>query len=169
MKKSILFGSIIGGLIIFLLGGSFFAGVVMGGIIGGIWGAFFRQKKSLPRKSTKKGSSLKVREEELEIKKVKVPIGEVNVHKEVIKDKKTITVPIKREEMVIEAGDEEYYRIPLKEEEIKVSKHPVTLNDVSIKKQRKNEIQKVKTTLKKEKVISDVNGEADMKEQDPIT
>ncbi|WP_198509057.1 hypothetical protein [Bacillus sp. FJAT-44742] len=35
MKKSILFGSIIGGLIIFLLGGSFFAGVVMGGIIGG--------------------------------------------------------------------------------------------------------------------------------------
>ncbi|MFC5714128.1 YsnF/AvaK domain-containing protein [Thalassorhabdus alkalitolerans] len=169
MKKSILFGSIIGGLIIFLLGGSFFAGVVMGGIIGGIWGAFFGQKKSLPRKSTKKGSSLKVREEELEIKKVKVPIGEVNVHKEVIKDKKTITVPIKREEMVIEAGDEEYYRIPLKEEEIKVSKHPVTLNDVSIKKQRKNEIQKVKTTLKKEKVISDVNGEADMKEQDPIT
>ncbi|WP_232725650.1 YsnF/AvaK domain-containing protein [Bacillus sp. FJAT-44742] len=100
---------------------------------------------------------------------MKVPIGEVNVHKEVIKDNKTITVPIKREEMVIEAGDEEYYRIPLKEEEIKVSKHPVTLNEVSIKKQRKNEIQKVKTTLKKEKVISDVNGEADMKEQDPIT
>ncbi len=123
----------------------------------------------MPGKSTKKDSSLKVREEELEIKKVKVPIGEVNVHKEVIKDNKTITVPIKREEMVIEAGDEEYYRIPLKEEEIKVSKHPVTLNEVSIKKQRKNEIQKVKTTLKKEKVISDVNGEADMKEQDPIT
>ncbi len=86
-----------------------------------------------------------------EIKRERVQIGEVKVHKEVVEEQKTFTVPIKREVMVIEAGDEEELRIPLKEEEIEINKHPVQINEVSITKRQIKEMKQIKAKLKKKR------------------
>ncbi len=45
---------------------------------------------------------LRLHEERLDVEKERVKTGEVQVHKEVIKDNKTINVPVQREEVVIE-------------------------------------------------------------------
>ena len=55
--------------------------------------------------------TLQLREEQLDIKKERVQTGEVKVHKEVVEEPKTFTIPIKREEMVIEAGNEEEFEL----------------------------------------------------------
>ena len=109
---------------------------------------------------------MQLREEQLDIKKERVQTGEVKIHKEVVEDIKTFTVPIRREEMVIEAGDEEQYRIPLKEEEVKISKHPVQLAEVLVSKRQVEEMQQVKETLKKEIADVEIKGEADVKKNE---
>ncbi len=113
-------------------------------------------------KNTKDKQTLSIKEEHLEIKKERVKIGEVNIRREVVEDKKTITVPIKREEMVIEAGSEEEFRIPLKEEEIEITKHPVQLADVSITKKQIEHLEKISQKLKKEVPNVECIGDADV-------
>ncbi|MDF2615333.1 MAG: hypothetical protein K0S71_3119, partial [Clostridia bacterium] len=73
---------------------------------------------------------LQLRKEQLEISKELVQTADVISHKEIITEEKTITVPVTREELVIERkdmknsnSDEEYteiMRIPLTEEQLDV-------------------------------------------------
>lgn len=67
--------------------------------------------------------------------------------------------------MVIEAGDEEAYRIPLKEEEVQITKSPVKVNEVSVSKREVEEIEQVKGMVKKETVEMEISGDADVKEK----
>ncbi|WP_238457413.1 YsnF/AvaK domain-containing protein [Alkalihalophilus pseudofirmus] len=90
----------------------------------------------------------------------------MKIHKEIVEDKKTITVPIRREEMVIEAGSEDELRIPLKEEEIEISKHPVQLNEVTIKKQQIEDVQHIKENVKKEIAVVETEGNAEVIEKE---
>ena len=84
---------------------------------------------------------MKLQQEELEITKKRVLTNEVSIHKELVTEDITITVPITREELVIrklispdgsDDADErtEIIRIPLSEERIEVSKQPVILEHV---------------------------------------
>jgi uncharacterized protein (TIGR02271 family) len=105
---------------------------------------------------------LQLREEQLEISKELVQTAEVTSHKEVITKEKTITVPVTREELVIEkrsfdndasnADSEatEIMRIPLTEEQIDIVKNPVKLEEVSIYKNQYDETEHIEETLKKE-------------------
>ncbi|USK30924.1 YsnF/AvaK domain-containing protein [Bacillus sp. CMF21] len=92
-------------------------------------------------------------------KKKRVQTGEVKVHKEVVEEQKTFTVPIKREELVIEAGNGEELRIPLKEEEVEINKHPVQVNKVLVTKRQIEEIKQIKEKLKKETAQVYVTGD----------
>ncbi len=163
MGKLILIGATIGGIITWLLQLSIPAGIVIGTIIGAIsHGLFFRKDTEKADHKNRKQKTILLKEEQINIKKERVKTGEVKVHKEVVEDKKTFTVPIKREDIVIEVGDEEELRIPLKEEEVSISKHPVQLNEVSVTKRKVCDIAQVKETVKKEVADIDVNGEVDL-------
>ena len=128
-----------------------------------------RRNIDKPSKKTNeiKEQTLQLREEQLDIKKERVQTGEVKVHKEVVEEQKTFTVPIKREEMVVEAGDEEELRIPLKEEEVEINKHPVQVNEVSITTRQIKEMKQIKEKLKKETAHVEVAGDADVIKKAP--
>lgn len=113
---------------------------------------------------------LKLLEEKLDISKKQVQTGDVKIHKEVVTEEKNFTIPLNREELVIEKkiitpndiGDNNYHtetiRIPISEERAEFIKHTVPLEDVSISKHQFQEIKTVEETLKKEKLHVDTDG-----------
>ena len=113
-----------------------------------------------------------LREEQLGISKEKIKTAEVTVHKEFIKEHKTITVPVTREEIVIEKKivdsntlqekHIETIRIPIKEESVEVTKRPVVLGEVSIYQEEIHSIKKIKDMIQKEKIHLDVSGQAEV-------
>ncbi|KJF26514.1 hypothetical protein TZ02_12980 [Clostridium aceticum] len=111
---------------------------------------------------------LQLREERLDISKNKVQVASVNIRKETIKEEKTITVPIIREEIIIEKKflddkDHEHtdtIRIPLTKERIEVTKHPVVLENINIYNKKSQDIKQIEVTLKKEKLRIQTQGDA---------
>jgi uncharacterized protein (TIGR02271 family) len=170
MGKYIIIGAIIGSIIGWITGFTVVTGLVLGTIIGGIYYTM-NARRNIDKTSKKTNENteqtLQLREEQLDIKKERVQTGEVKVRREVVEEQKTFTVPIKREEMVIEAGDEEELRIPLKEEEVEISKHPVQVNEVSITTRQIKEMKQIKEKLKKETAHVEVAGEADIIKKPP--
>ncbi|WP_026582702.1 YsnF/AvaK domain-containing protein [Bacillus sp. J33] len=170
MGKYIIIGAVIGSIAGWATGFSVAAGFVLGAIAGAISYTIKTRRNfegHAEKISDKKEQTLQLREERLDIKKERVKTGEVKVHKEVVEEQKTFTIPIKREEMVIEAGNEEELRIPLKVEEVEIIKHPVQVNEVSVTKRQIEEVKQIKETLKKETAHVDVSGEADVIEKPP--
>lgn len=170
MGKYIIIGAIIGSIIGWVTGFTVVTGLVLGAIVGGIiYTMKARRNIDGPSKKTNgnQEQTLQLREEQLAIKKERVQTGEVKIHKEVVEEQKTFTIPIKREEMVIEAGDEEEFRIPLKEEEVEINKHPVQVNEVSVTKRQIEEMKQIKEKLKKETAHVDVAGDADVIKKPP--
>lgn len=117
-------------------------------------------------------TTLKLQEENLDIIKKWMETAEVNIYKEILTEEKNITVPIKREELVIEKKildeknlnkkDEhiENIRIAISEEHIEVVKHLVILEDISVYKRQFQEIKQVEGSVKKEKAHIESTGNA---------
>jgi len=110
----------------------------------------------------------------LRVQKERVAVGEVNVRKEVVTEKKTLEVPVEREEVVITrkpvsgkatAGDirAEEIRIPVSEEKVHVSKDTVVTEEVSVGKRKVQGTEHVDETLRKEKIRVDQEGKADVR------
>ncbi len=128
----------------------------------------------------KNHQKLKLREEQLEISKELVQTGSVDIHREIIKEEKTIVVSVTREELVIEkkasnvdpSNDKnthtEIIRIPISEERIEVVKHPVILEDVSVYKRQFQENQHIEEVLKKEKLNIEILGDVKVRDNDKI-
>ncbi|WP_309120581.1 YsnF/AvaK domain-containing protein [Paenibacillus sp.] len=123
-----------------------------------------RNGSSLPR-------TWKLREEELSIEKKKVPVGEVMIRKEIVEELQTVTVPVTREELVIEVtpykenggkSDPQIKRIPIWEERIEVRKRPVTISEVSIDKQVVSETETISEHVKKEILRIEESGDPDL-------
>ncbi len=127
---------------------------------------YFYEKKPANNRSV----NFKLHQEQLDIFKKSSQTNEVNIYKEIIHEQKTITVPITREELVIEKkvllqdsscqkGEQmETIRIPISEEHIDISKHTVILTDIDIYKQQIQETQRVGATLKHEEVHLETKG-----------
>lgn len=120
----------------------------------------------MPKKSKSHDNieKLLLREEKLDISKNKVQTGDVNIYKDIIKEDKTITVPIVREELVIEnqrANNKgfETIRIPINEEQIEVIKHPMVLEEVDIYNDNYKGMKHIETTLKKEILRTETSGD----------
>lgn len=113
---------------------------------------------------------IQLHQEELDLSKILVKTSEVHIHKEVVTEEKTITVPITREELVIEKrvlspvdsnqtdGQVEIIRIPLSEERIEVTKHPVILEEVNYYTNSYEDIQHIEETVKRELLHVDTIG-----------
>jgi len=120
------------------------------------------------------GGTVKVHEERLHAHKTPVQTGEVHVRKEVVTDQQTLNVPVTREEVVIErrpasgqassseirAGEE--VRIPVKEEQVHVSKDTVVKEEVSVGKRKVTDTEPVTGTVRKEQVHIEREGNVDV-------
>lgn len=107
---------------------------------------------------------LQITKEKLDIVKKWVQTADVKVYKEILQEERTFTMPILREELVIEkkvvssentASEDttpETIRIPLSIEQVSFTKHKTKLEDVSIYKQQVNDIKHIEASLKKEQV-----------------
>jgi uncharacterized protein (TIGR02271 family) len=117
---------------------------------------------------------IQVREEELHAQKRPVETGEVRVHKEVHTEHKTIDVPVEREEVVIErrpvhgqvaAGElreGEEIRIPVREEQVDVSKRAVVKEEVEVGKRVVQDTERVSGDVRKEEVRVEREGDVDV-------
>lgn len=111
----------------------------------------------------------------MDIDKHDVTTGKVDVHKNVVNEKKTVEVPVKREEVVIERkpGDgaaattdvndtqeDDTITIPIKEEQIDVKKRPVVREKVDIRKQEHEDMKQVSENVSHEELDVDTSGDA---------
>jgi uncharacterized protein (TIGR02271 family) len=129
-------------------------------------------------KNISHNTRMQLREEQLEISKELVKMADVTSHKEVITEDKTITVPVTREELVIEKRnlinktsdtDNEptvIMRIPISEEQVEVVKNPVKLEDVSIYTNEYQGTEHIEETIKKETAHVETTGNATVVDED---
>ncbi|AVQ39386.1 hypothetical protein C7M56_12135 [Clostridium botulinum] len=153
-------------------------GTILGIVVGVIIGMLMPQSKTYEDnietnlRRMPRDMKMQLREEQMKISKSKIKTGDVSIHKEVLTEEKNITVPVKREELVIEntvcdpqfhdksEGHTETIRIPIKEERIDIKKKPVDLEDVSVSKDQYEEVKHITETLKKEVPHISINGDA---------
>jgi len=120
------------------------------------------------------GTTVQLKEEELRVHKTPVKAGEVEVRKEVHTEHKQITVPVEREEVVIErrpaAGSAaagsvkaEEIRIPVKEERVNVTKETVVKEEVTVGKRKVHDTKTVADTVKKEELKVEETGDVTVK------
>lgn len=118
--------------------------------------------------SSQNTTTLQIKEEQLDIAKKWIQTGDVKIHKEIFSEEKNFTIPIQREELVIEKNfiasdisknkEPEILRIPLTEEQVEFSKHKVILENISIYNQQIKDIEHIEETLKKEKPKIKISG-----------
>lgn len=122
------------------------------------------------RFSTEDGRVIQLHEEELRAEKEQVETGRVKVRKEVHTEEKTLTVPVEREEVVIERRpvnkraasadmEAEEIRIPVKEERVHVTKEPVVTEEVTVGKRKVKDTKTVSGTVRKEEAVVESEGE----------
>lgn len=131
-----------------------------------------RSPEEVPQAASKRADEpgseearLTVAEEKLRADKTKHHAGDVKVRKEVHTEEEQITVPVQREEVVIErtaapAGsssmdadfEQREVRIPVSEEHAQVSKEVVAKEEVSIRKQVKEEEETKRAPVRRESV-----------------
>jgi uncharacterized protein (TIGR02271 family) len=127
-------------------------------------------------RATKGGETIRVHEEQLHADKTPVQTGEVRVRKEVTTEHKTIDVPVQREEVVIErrpvsgrpvSGETieegEEIRIPVKEDQVHVTKQAVVKEEVSVGKRVVTDTQRVGGDVRKEHVEIEREGNVDVR------
>jgi uncharacterized protein (TIGR02271 family) len=122
--------------------------------------------------------SLKLREEQLNVSKESVKTGEVEVHKDVVEEQKTVHVPVTHEEVYVERrdvddatadtttpiGDDETIRVPIIEEKVEVTKKPVVTEVLLIGKRQATETEQVTEKTKREEAKVETDGDATVTE-----
>jgi uncharacterized protein (TIGR02271 family) len=119
---------------------------------------------------------IQVREEELQAQKRPVEAGEVRVRKEVTTEHKTLEVPVRHEEVVIERHpvsgqrassadirEGEEVRIPVMDEEVDVQKRAVVKEEVSVGKRVVQDTERVGGEVRKEHVRVEREGDVDVR------
>jgi uncharacterized protein (TIGR02271 family) len=117
--------------------------------------------------------TIKLHEERLNVTKESVKTGEVGVRKEVITEHKQITVPVEREEVVIErrpatgtstgAIRAEEIRIPVKEEQVHVTKETVLKEEVTVGKRKVQDTKTVEGDVRREEVKVETEGKTNVR------
>ncbi|EMF0085765.1 DUF2382 domain-containing protein [Enterococcus hirae] len=128
--------------------------------------------------------NIQLKEEQLDVNTHDVTTGEVDIHKHVVNDTKTVEVPVKREEIVIErkpvnaeASDnisddsleDETITILLKEEQIDVNKHTVVREEVGIHKKEHEDMKQVTEEVSREELDIDTKGDVRVEDTDENT
>jgi uncharacterized protein (TIGR02271 family) len=119
--------------------------------------------------------TIQVKEERLHAEKRPVEAGEVRVRKEVHTETKHLEVPVEREEVVIERTpvqgraatdairEGEEIRIPVREEQVSVSKDAVVTEEVKVGKRVVRDTEHVSGEVRKEEVKVEETGDVDVR------
>ncbi|WP_176330410.1 YsnF/AvaK domain-containing protein [Oceanobacillus rekensis] len=112
---------------------------------------------------TENSGAVRLHEEQLDITKERVQVGELQLRKETMEEQRTVHVPILREELYVERrpvidgefegspfNEDEIIRIPITEERIEVTKRPIIVEEVIIGKRKIQETKQVQDTIRKE-------------------
>lgn len=161
------------------------AGTLLGIIIGGLIRIILIMDSTeninteyVPETNTPKQSifddsenvTLQLKEEQLNIAKKWIQTGEAKIYREAFTEEKNFTVPVNREELVIEKKTfastapehkdvpTEIIRIPLSEEQVELVKRRVALEDVSIYKEQIEDLKHIEETLKREESKVKISG-----------
>jgi len=141
-------------------------------------GAYNRQTSAVHATTatrTEAGQTMQLHEEHLHAHKTPVETGEVRVRKEVITEQQNISVPVTREEVVVERRqatghasttnirEGEEIRIPVMEEKVHVDKEAVVKEEVSVGKRRVTDTEHVSGTVRKEQVKVEQEGDVDVR------
>jgi uncharacterized protein (TIGR02271 family) len=117
-------------------------------------------------------ATLRLREEELDIRKDRVKTGEVVLHKDVVEDEQRVAVPVAHDEVVIERralnhapssepiSEEETVHIPVTAERVDVDKRTVVREEISAHKREVQETECVDEVLHKEVARVETDGDA---------
>jgi uncharacterized protein (TIGR02271 family) len=120
--------------------------------------------------------TIQLREERLKVDTAAVKTGAVRVGKRVVTEQQTIDVPVEREEVVIERrpssgraahgeiAEGEEIIIPIKEEQLLVTKQPVVKEEVSVGKHKVQDTKHVAETVRKEELEMHGEGDVNVKE-----
>jgi uncharacterized protein (TIGR02271 family) len=140
--------------------------------------ADLRGSGSTTRAGTKEQVSVPVMEEELSAQKRTKEAGQVRVRKEVVTERKDISVPVTREQVHVERvptggreprpGEATFQRgevtIPIREEEVEVRKRPVVREEVRVSKTGRQEERVASGEVRKEK--AEIEEEGDVRRTD---
>ncbi|WHY02556.1 YsnF/AvaK domain-containing protein [Neobacillus sp. DY30] len=123
--------------------------------------------------------TIKLHKEELQVSKKWIDTANVTVYKKIYTEEKQISVPVRREELIIEKkvvnsdgatnNDIETICIPIREDRIEVTLHPTLLEDVEIYKNQYEEIKEVIETLQEEKVHIETIGDIKVTVNNPLS
>ena len=126
---------------------------------------------------------LQLKEEQLLVTKERVQAGEVDLHKEIVTEQQTITVPVSHEEIVIErhavsgnvpvenasfAEQGETIRVPLSEEQVNVSKQTVVREEIDLGKRVVQENQQVTDTVRHEEARIERDGNVQIEGEEDL-
>ncbi|PGY09066.1 YsnF/AvaK domain-containing protein [Bacillus sp. AFS031507] len=134
------------------------------------------------RYETEKTNAVQLREEQLDIIKERVQVGELQLHKEVVEEQRTVHVPLIREEIYVERRPvidgkvdgspftaDEIIRIPIMEERIEVTKRPVVVEEVIVGKRKIQETKQVQDIIRKEEARIERSIPSPMEEKKLVT
>jgi uncharacterized protein (TIGR02271 family) len=135
-----------------------------------------------PASTTASGSTptdqgtVQLRQEELRARKQQVETGQVTLGKNVVEERRTMDVPVTREEITIErqpverrpsdrpiADSDTTIEVPVREERVEVQKQPVVYEEVAVGKRAVTETQSVSDTVRREEAR--INREGDVNVQ----
>jgi len=129
--------------------------------------------------TTDTGKTVQLREEELRATKTPVETGEVQIHKEVVTEHRSIDVPVKREEVFVErhavnrpADDadftkgDETIRMPVMEEQVSVEKRAVVREEIEIGKREVTDTEHVTGEVRREEARIERTGDVDADDED---
>lgn len=139
----------------------------------------FVSEASNPNQNTDYSNNvtLQIKEEQLDLAKKWLKTGDVKIYRETYTREKSFTVPLLREELVIEKKTlalasledkdtpSEVIRILLSEEQVELTKRLVALEDVSIYKQQLQDIQHIEEILKKEECKIRISGSPEVRDE----
>ena len=119
--------------------------------------------------------TIQLREEDLQARKTSVATGQVTLGKDVVEERKSVDVPVTREEVYVErravdrpadrpiqAGTEQTIEVPVREEQIELEKRPVVYEEVGVNKQQVVQNQQVTDTVRREELRMDKEGAVDV-------
>jgi uncharacterized protein (TIGR02271 family) len=138
-----------------------------------------KETEDIDRKPNLDDDTIQLKEEKLDVNTHDVTTGEVDIHKHVVNDTETVEVPVKREEIVIERKpvtdpysqgtdenlEDDTITIPIKEEQVDVSKHTVVREEVGIHKEEHEDVEKVTEDVSREELDIDTSGDVHIEDR----
>ena len=122
-----------------------------------------------------------LREEQLNVEKQRVQKGEVRIHKEIVTEQQRVDVPVSHEEVVIEhipasearpaetpIGQGETIRVPVSEEQVKVTKQTVETGQLDVTKRNVQGEQRVSGTVRREEPRIEKAGDVNIRTDEDI-